>query len=63
MFFFWGGVLKQWVDQVSSLDLWPESGRRHQLRRHLAMLGSPILGRLVAFSSGRRKEEALNPKP
>ncbi|CAE7220875.1 rluD [Symbiodinium sp. CCMP2456] len=29
---------------VSTLDLWPESGRRHQLRRHLSMLGSPILG-------------------
>eukprot|EP00931_Biecheleriopsis_adriatica_P026815 TRINITY_DN16250_c0_g1_i4.p1 TRINITY_DN16250_c0_g1~~TRINITY_DN16250_c0_g1_i4.p1 ORF type:complete len:347 (+),score=79.92 TRINITY_DN16250_c0_g1_i4:188-1228(+) len=29
---------------VSTLDLWPLSGRRHQLRRHLAMLGCPILG-------------------
>ncbi|CAE7896906.1 truC [Symbiodinium microadriaticum] len=29
---------------VSTLDLWPESGRRHQLRRHLSMLGSPIVG-------------------
>lgn len=29
---------------VSTLDLWPQHGRRHQRRRHMAMLGSPIVG-------------------
>lgn len=29
---------------VSTLDLWPTSGRRHQLRRHLKLLGCPIVG-------------------
>eukprot|EP00746_Dinoflagellata_sp_MGD_P151374 gnl/MRDRNA2_/MRDRNA2_83000_c0_seq1.p1 gnl/MRDRNA2_/MRDRNA2_83000_c0~~gnl/MRDRNA2_/MRDRNA2_83000_c0_seq1.p1 ORF type:complete len:217 (+),score=56.03 gnl/MRDRNA2_/MRDRNA2_83000_c0_seq1:58-651(+) len=30
---------------VSTIDLWPQDGRRHQLRRHLAeQLGLPILG-------------------
>ncbi|CAJ1362550.1 unnamed protein product [Effrenium voratum] len=29
---------------VSTLDLWPQTGRRHQLRRHLSALGCPILG-------------------
>mmetsp|Transcript_57194 Transcript_57194/g.129319 ORF Transcript_57194/g.129319 Transcript_57194/m.129319 type:complete len:358 (+) Transcript_57194:37-1110(+) len=29
---------------VSTLDLWPFSGRRHQIRRHLRFLGWPVLG-------------------
>lgn len=28
----------------SLLELWPEQGRKHQLRRHLASIGHPILG-------------------
>ncbi len=28
----------------TTVDLWPETGRTHQLRRHLASLGHPILG-------------------
>jgi 23S rRNA pseudouridine1911/1915/1917 synthase len=28
----------------TSVDLWPETGRTHQLRRHMASLGHPILG-------------------
>lgn len=29
---------------VTTVDLWPVTGRKHQLRRHLASLGHPILG-------------------
>ncbi len=29
---------------TTTLDLWPETGRTHQLRRHLAGLGHPVLG-------------------
>jgi RluA family pseudouridine synthase len=28
----------------TTLDLWPETGRTHQLRRHMAALGAPIVG-------------------
>ena len=31
----------QWLTEV---DLWPTTGRTHQLRRHMASLGAPILG-------------------
>ena len=31
----------QWLTTV---DLWPETGRTHQLRRHMAQLGHPVLG-------------------
>ena len=31
-------------DWVTTVDLWPETGRTHQLRRHMAELGHPILG-------------------
>ena len=30
--------------QLNLVDLSPETGRRHQLRKHLASLGNPILG-------------------
>lgn len=29
---------------LTVVDLWPESGRRHQLRKHMKHLGHPILG-------------------
>lgn len=32
------------VDAMTTVDLWPRTGRTHQLRRHLAHLGHPILG-------------------
>lgn len=32
------------TDWVTTLDLWPETGRTHQLRVHCAALGAPILG-------------------
>ena len=33
--------LRQWVTVV---DLWPRTGRKHQLRIHLASIGHPIVG-------------------
>ena len=29
---------------VTTVELWPETGRTHQLRKHMAALGHPILG-------------------
>jgi hypothetical protein len=29
---------------ISTVDLWPITGRRHQLRKHLLSIGYPILG-------------------
>lgn len=34
------------TDWVTTLDLWPETGRTHQLRKHCAALRAPILGDL-----------------
>lgn len=36
---------------VTTVELWPETGRKHQLRRHMAALGHPVLG------DGRYTEE------
>jgi RluA family pseudouridine synthase len=32
------------VGSLTTVDLWPHTGRTHQLRRHMAFLGTPILG-------------------
>ena len=32
------------VDWFTTVDVWPESGRKHQIRVHLAGLGHPVLG-------------------
>ncbi|KAL4425263.1 hypothetical protein ABPG75_009279 [Micractinium tetrahymenae] len=29
---------------VTTVDLWPHTGRKHQLRRHMALLGHPLVG-------------------
>jgi 23S rRNA pseudouridine1911/1915/1917 synthase len=44
-------VLK--VGGVSTVDLFPETGRTHQLRRHLAGLGHPVLGDTLYGEPGR----------
>lgn len=40
------------VEWVTTVDLYPRTGRTHQLRRHLAHLGHPVLGDAV-YGSGR----------
>lgn len=37
-------VRQQVVNGHSLLELWPEQRRKHQLRRHLASIGHPVLG-------------------
>lgn len=32
------------TDHLTTVDLWPETGRKHQLRVHMAILGHPVLG-------------------
>jgi 23S rRNA pseudouridine1911/1915/1917 synthase len=34
----------RWSGWTTTLDLWPETGRTHQLRIHCAHLGHPVLG-------------------
>ena len=44
---------------ISTLDLYPETGRRHQLRRHCAELGHPLLGDDLYFDD----DASRNPTP
>ena len=48
---------------VTTVELWPESGRKHQLRRHLSERGHPILGDAryggIIFKSQRHPDEML----
>lgn len=37
---------------LNLLELTPETGRRHQLRKHLAEIGNPILGDRLYFNEG-----------
>jgi hypothetical protein len=37
---------------VTTVDMWPHTGRTHQLRKHLAMIGHPILGDVLYWRSG-----------
>jgi 23S rRNA pseudouridine1911/1915/1917 synthase len=41
------------TDYITTLDLFPETGRTHQLRLHLASLGHPILGDTAHGLPGR----------
>ena len=49
--------------RVTTVDLWPESGRKHQLRRHLSERGHPIIGDTrfggAAFQRQRRDGEVM----
>ena len=50
---------------VTTVDLWPITGRFHQLRYHMAKIGHPIIGEPrhgrenLAFLRGRHKSEPL----
>jgi len=66
--------LERRLDASTLLRLFPETGRRHQLRVHLAAIGHPILGDalygrpdadyldLVAGRRDARREDAAPPR-
>mmetsp|Transcript_17409 Transcript_17409/g.33539 ORF Transcript_17409/g.33539 Transcript_17409/m.33539 type:complete len:415 (-) Transcript_17409:181-1425(-) len=39
---------------ITKVDLWPRTGRKHQLRRHLQSIGHPILGDPLYGQSGSK---------
>eukprot|EP01024_Parvocaulis_polyphysoides_P030855 TRINITY_DN28039_c1_g1_i5.p1 TRINITY_DN28039_c1_g1~~TRINITY_DN28039_c1_g1_i5.p1 ORF type:complete len:476 (-),score=67.04 TRINITY_DN28039_c1_g1_i5:153-1580(-) len=41
--------------KFSVLDLWPQTGRYHQIRRHLAYIGHPICGDPLYEENGERR--------
>jgi len=50
--------IKEKMKGYTFLDVFPKTGRTHQIRVHLAYLGYPILGDLVYTSKRTRKQEA-----
>ena len=50
-------VVRERLGAVSVLDLFPETGRTHQLRVHLAAVGHPIVG--DELYGGRRRGQGL----
>ena len=50
-----------YCDEVSLVDLFPETGRTHQLRVHLSSIGHPIIGDTMYFEpSDEIKRQALH---
>jgi len=43
---------------ISEVVLWPHTGRAHQLRRHTAACGAPIIGDTLYFTRGHGKTAA-----
>ena len=44
---------------VTTVDLWPHTGRRHQLRRHMALIGHPLVGE-PRYSFGYAQQRLLS---
>jgi 23S rRNA pseudouridine1911/1915/1917 synthase len=40
-------VIESFGDRYATVELWPETGRTHQLRVHMAALGHPLIGDLL----------------
>ena len=53
-----GGAAADGSGPTSWLELWPQTGRSHQLRVHLAWLGHPILGDPLDGPARRRRAAA-----
>lgn len=50
-------VTESYGDTFATVNLWPETGRTHQLRVHLAALGHPLVGELLYITD--RDDEAF----